>query len=310
MRDGAMKSDEFIIPEQVLIETVNGFCTADCIMCSKRRWTRTPHHMNDETYIGILNNLKPYTRQIKMLSLFGCGEPLLDKKLVERVALAKEKGFQGIGIATNCTELDAKKARGLIRVGLNTIICSLDGYYAETHEKIRRGTVFSEVAENIKNFIQIRDAVNGKHTKVVIRFIRQEINREEWCLFKKYWSQRISPEYGDKVIKFDVHNWGGKVEDYHLKDPNREIKLNNYVCPDLSKKLLLRSKGEISFCDTDDNVFFKLGNACIEDPVAIYNRGKFVQYRKAMAEGKIAQLEYCKACSLPRSLLLKREECE
>ena len=296
-----------VIPEQVLIETINGICSADCIMCSKKRWTRRPHRMDDATYTDILGNLKPYRKQIQMLSLFGCGEPLLDPDLVRRVHQAREEGFQGIGIASNCTALDEATSRGLIAAGLNTIICSIDGYQKATHEAIRVGTDFGRVVENVQSFIRLRNESGTRATRVIIRFIRQQINQAEWPRVKAYWQRHIRPELGDKVIKFNIHNWGGKVADYPSKDVNREVQLTKHRCLDLWKKLLVRSRGEISFCDTDDNVVFDLGNARMDDPIEVYNRGRFVSYRTKMLAGRIMELVPCRECSLPRSLCLKTE---
>ena len=292
-----------IIPEQVLIETVNGKCTVKCIMCGISDWTRKPNIMNKDVFIAILEKLKPYQKRIPLLTLFGCGEPLLDKGLSEKIRIAKKMGFIGLGFASNCTELYEDRSRELIEAGLDTIICSIDGIKSETHEAIRIGANFEKIVRNFRNFIEIRNKI-GK-TKVLIRFVRQEINKHEWTSFLAYWRKEINKDYGDEVIRFDVHNWGNTVEGYNLKDVNRETCKDKIICNELSIKLLIRSRGEMAFCDADDNGFFELGNAIVEDPIKIYNNEIFKKYRTFMKNGRISELEYCKDCTIPRSLLLK-----
>lgn len=170
-----------VIPKHVQIETINGVCTARCTMCTIETWTRKPMVMNKEIFSRILEKFKPYLQGIHYITLHFCGEPLLDREILEKVKIAKEMGFIGTGFATNCTELDEYKSHELIEAGLDTIICSIDGINKHTHESIRIGTNFEEIVSNVKKFIKIRNK-SGK-TRIMVRFIRQEINKEEWLLF-------------------------------------------------------------------------------------------------------------------------------
>ena len=300
--------NKLTIPEQVLIEPVNGMCTSRCTMCSFPTWTRKPNVLNMDDYEKILSSLKPYKEDIKMLTLFGVGEPLLDEEIVKKVSIANKEGFSGLGFASNCTELSDGCSRDLIEAGLNTLIASIDGIKKETHEKIRIRTNFDIIVKNVENYIKIRNELKATDSRILIRFVRQEANRDEWPDFHNHWSKKINKDYGDKVIKVDVHNWGNNVDKYDSKDVNTKIDIHKFICPEIFNKLLIRTKGEISLCDADDNVFFDLGNALKEDPIKAWNKGKFAEYRKAMKKGKMSELEHCKTCSIPRSLILKLDQ--
>jgi MoaA/NifB/PqqE/SkfB family radical SAM enzyme len=199
-----------IIPKHIQIETINGVCSAHCIMCTWQSWARKPNVVNNDTYRRILEKIKPYREHIQYLTLHGCGEPLLDKGLAEKVTIGKKMGFEGTGFATNCTELDEHKSQELIKAGLDTIICSIDGINKHTREALRVGTDFEKIVSNVKNFIKIRNEPG--ETRVMARFIRQESNKQEWPLFFDYWSKQLNKDCGDEVVKFDVHKWGGKVD--------------------------------------------------------------------------------------------------
>jgi len=295
-----------VIPKHVQIEIINGICNSRCIMCSYKTWARKPNVMNNDTFRRILEKLKPYREHIQYLSLHGWGEPLLDKGIVEKVKIAKEMGFIGTGFATNCNGLDEYKSQELIEAGLDTIICSIDGINKHTHESIRIGTNFEETVSNVKKFIKLRNK-SGK-TRIMVRFIRQEINKEEWPLFFDYWSKWLDKDFGDEVVKFDVHNWGDKLDNYTSLDLNKRIGVDDFICQDIFERIIIYSNGDVALCCADDNGFYNLGNGVESDPIRIYNNRIFNYYRKMMLEGKILELKHCENCTMPRSRALKKEE--
>lgn len=38
-----------------------------------------------------------------------------------------------------------------------------------------------------------------------------------------YWSKQLNKDFGDEVVKFDVHNWGDKLDEYTSLDLNKSI---------------------------------------------------------------------------------------
>jgi MoaA/NifB/PqqE/SkfB family radical SAM enzyme len=292
-----------IIPRHLQIETVNGYCTARCTICMIKKLNRKREIMNDETFTKILEKFHPYRQHFQYLTLHGLGEPLLDKHLTVKVKIAKEMEFRGTGFATNCTELNEITALQLISAGLDTIICSIDGFRKDTHESIRVGTNFEQVVNNVTKFIELRNKIGS--TRIIIRFIRQKTNYSEWPKFFTYWSGKLNRDFGDEVVKFDVHNCANELSDYEKMDIYGEINNQGLVCQDIFERILIYANGEIGFCCGDVNGFFKLGNVLQDDPIEIYNNYPFSAYRVKMKEGKISELEHCKDCSISRSRLLK-----
>jgi len=259
--------------------------------------------MTEQAFELLLSKFVPYKDRIEFLTIHGCGEPLLDYGLPQKIATAKLLGFRGTGFATNCTELRAEMARKLIDAGLDTIICSIDGIKKETHEAIRRRTRFEDVVENVRRFIDIRDQKHGR-TRVLIRFIRQQINYDEWPVFQEQWQEYLDPSKGDDIIRFDAHNWGNKVENYEHISCDATC-VEPLICSDLFERLYIYSDGRVALCCADDNGFFDLGNAFESDPIEIYNNKTFTDYRSYMVNGRIAELPVCKTCTIVRSRLTK-----
>lgn len=299
------KENQKVVPNHLQIETINGICTAQCNMCTIDSWTRKPNCMTNEELRSILYKFVPYIDHLDFLTLHFCGEPLLDKELPGKISIAKKLGFRGIGFATNCTELDEKLSLRLIKSGLDTIICSIDGIKKQTHEAIRRKTNFERIVQNVKAFINIRNNISGKGgTRILIRFIRQKLNWDEWPVFYTEWRKYINPEKGDDVIRFDVHNWGDKIDEYEEKTCGNEIS-SNLACSDIFERFLVYSNGNVGFCCADDNGFFRLGNVIEDDPIEIYNNEIFSKYRISMKTGRIQELDHCKSCTIMRSRMRK-----
>ena len=266
-------------------------------MCTIDGWTRKPNRMTENEFEVILRKFIPYIPDLDFLTLHGCGEPLLDRGLPEKISMAKRFGFRGTGFATNCTELNLTISRQLIESGLDTVICSIDGIKKETHEAIRRKTVFQQVVDNVKEFIRIRDDISG-NTRVLIRFIRQKLNYEEWPDFYNEWSKHISYQKGDDVIRFDVHNWGKHSSQQSDGEQSFDPQ-HPFICSEVFERLCVYSNGQVGFCCADDNGFFDLGNVLKADPIEIYNNEQFLKYRKYMYEGRMGELEHCKDCTIP-----------
>ncbi len=340
------------IPTHVQIETVNRFCDARCPMCtikfvpdfakdapdelSNTGQARPAEIMSFETFKSITIKFKPYVDKIRFLSLHGCGEPLLDKNLPEKVKFAKQEvGFKEVGFTSNCSVLTEKMTIKLLEAGLNCIIPSIDGLTKEVLEAIRPRTNFERTYKNVQFFIEQRDKLNA-NCKVLIRMIRQQLNNHQWEDYNKYWRKLLSPEKGDDVLGLDVHNTGGKVENFdkmkvndfssmedeHEAHYTKEIEKgtfnklvtsknvdgNVYIkahevediggCPDLFSRFSIFASGDVALCSADQAEYFKLGNAIHEDPVKIFNNEGFNKYRDKWLSNDYKNLDYCRDCKI------------
>lgn len=215
-------------------------------------------------------------------------------------------GFRGIGFATNCTPLTETVSLKLLEAGLDTIICSIDGACKETHEAIRVGTDFDQIINNVHRFIELRNQL-GSQTRVLVRFIRQEKNRNELDVFKTYWKGKLCSEHGDDVLVFDVHNWGDKLDNYSSLEFHKFVKEHTLKCEDVYNRMLIYSNGDVGLCCADDNGFYKMGNVIHDDPIVIYNNEIFTHFRKMMDQGRLLELKECKNCTIPRSRFMKSQ---
>ena len=295
-------------PKHLQIETVNKYCNAKCPMCTIFDSTRDPRIMSLEEFRFILKRFLPYKEHIKFLTLHGCGEPLYDKKMPEKVAFAKEMGFKGIGFSTNCELLRSELSQQLLKAGLDTLIASIDGITKEVQESIRPGTYFDRVYSNTRNYIKIRDT--GDYPgRVLIRVIRQTLNYDEWDEYCEFWSQFINPEKGDDIIQFDIHNCADKIEGYNkmLADRQKYKDEGYMICPDLFERFIVFASGFVGFCSADQSGYFDFGNILDNDPINIFNNQTYKEYREAHLENRQNELEYCRTCTISNSRHFKHK---
>ena len=131
--------------------------------------------MTNEEFFKIVDDLKPFKEHIQYVTLHCNGEPLLDKKLHDKVKYLKVNGFRN-WVCNKCKHAYRKRSKQLIEAQLDTIIVSIDGIKAETHEKIRKGLKYEKVLTNVLNFIRLRNEFSVKNqtsTRVLVRFIMQ-----------------------------------------------------------------------------------------------------------------------------------------
>jgi molybdenum cofactor biosynthesis enzyme MoaA len=270
-----------------------------CVISTSRRKRNV---MNIDMFRAILKRFMPYRKDLEYVSLVGCGETLLDKSIVQKVEILKEMGFRGIGFPTNCTELSELTSESLIRAGLNTLICSIDGFTKDTHEFIRAGTDFDEVVSNVRRFIEVRNRLlkeESLKTKVIIRFIYQNKNKSEWIDFYNYWMPFLNKTLGDDVIKQNIHNHGNRLKDYE-----KSVQYSKYVCKSLFERIIILSDGNMIFCCGDnEGEYYSLKNVIDNDndPIEIFNDETRNHYRKLMLDGRIHELKYCSECTIPQA---------
>ena len=237
--------------------------------------------MPEKMFEGIIDSLEPYKQKIEKVDLFGLGEPLLDKFIFDRIKYVKKSGFRNIAISTNADLLDEDKQDLLLSSEIDTVIFSIDGIEAGTHESIRKGLDYNNLLKNCLSVIKKRNAGNYK-TRFVVRFIRQEQNIDEWDRYKEFWEKQLSFDRRDLLIVYDVNSMGGSVdvasyskadfEQSGLIDPVLEAK----PCHMVTDRLIILNDGSVPLCceDTPTNKF-NFGNVSESRPIEIFNNKKY-----------------------------------
>ena len=185
-------NDAEYFPKYFQIETVR-ICNARCPFCAIDKWDKSVPLMEDSLFEKIVSEFKNYTKWIEFVALQRAGEPLLDKKISQRVKLLKSIGIKKISMSTNASLLTENKAEELLKSGLDEIILSIDSIDKENYEKMRVGLKYENTITNIKNYFFIRDKINQKSTIRVRGVSFYDItlpeHREEMIRWESFWSK-------------------------------------------------------------------------------------------------------------------------
>ena len=291
--------EELSIPRRVTIETLYG-CNYECVFCpislpSKRKNSL----MTMDMYKHIIDDLRPYAGKIEILSLFGLGEPLLDKYIFDRVKYAKDAEFPNVGFNTNAEILDEVRQKKLLDSGIDAVSFSIDGINKETHEKLRRGSHYDRVISNTMSTIEMRNKGDYK-TRLIIRFIKQPGNEGQWEEYNDFWSEKLSSERGDLLISYNLHSWAGqmyKKDDILGKERISEIEA--MPCHHYTDILYILSDGTVPLCHEDNpDPMYIFGNIKEQTPIEIFNSRKRKAFNKLHEQGKKNNLERCRNCTI------------
>jgi radical SAM protein with 4Fe4S-binding SPASM domain len=284
-------ADLLNFPRFLEIETVNA-CNARCPMCTIADWKRNGSPMEDELFYKIAAEVIEHAREVRRVTLYRDGEPLLDKKMASRIAFLKNGGIKSTSLSTNVSLLSESTSRELLEAGLDIIIMSIDSLKKEAYEKIRKGLKFEEVMGNAVRFIALRDKIRPQ-TQIWMRMIRQKDNLAEWPQYQKYWRSLLGGS--DRVYYHNIFNWGGQLSGF---EPVAESLEPFLPCVALWSLMVIFSNGDVPLCNTDYNHKYPLGNVASSTIQALWQSKLMQDRRQLHLDGKKACIDICRNCNV------------
>jgi len=146
-------------------------CNLRCVMCPWREIAENVEHSGLMSQ-QIWESIRPHLSEIKSIDFTGGGEPLLQPKLPEWIAEAHAAGCE-TGFLSNGLLLKREKLQQILNAGVDWICISIDGADAEMYEKIRVGSNFERVCENVAAIAEMR---TGKMPRTMINFVLMDLN--------------------------------------------------------------------------------------------------------------------------------------
>lgn len=283
-------NDCFYFPKYFAVETCNN-CNGSCIMCAKsRKELKELQIMKDMVFDKIVEEIKSYNHWIEMVCLNSDGEPLLDKKISERVKKLKDIGIKHVYISTNGQLLTKDVIEELMTAGLDDIRISMDGYFKQTFEKIRRGLDYDKIKENVLNLIQMRNQKQS-HMHIRIRMVELDENageRKEWL---EYWKSKVNEN--DKVQLMPMHTWSGKIAD---EEQSRIEYYSDKPCVSVFSSFAINYNGDVQLCDSDIDQQEILGNIMENSIQKIWQGERLEAIRNWHANSQRNNIKICQGC--------------
>jgi MoaA/NifB/PqqE/SkfB family radical SAM enzyme len=277
----ALGADEApTLPEIVQIESTN-ICNAKCVFCPRDEMHRKQGIMSFDLFRKIVDECAELG--ITHVRVHNYGEPFVDRKLVEKVRYAKQKGIKEVGMISNGSLINDDVARGMIDAGLDAINISVDASGKEIFESTRIGLKYDKVIANIERLVRIRAESGRRRPKLILSFVRQNNSADEQA-FIEHWRK-----IADKIHITDLHNWGGTL--------NQQSDVN-YPCyrPWLTFTVLW--DGRVSLCCADFDGHTVLGDMNTSSIREIWNADAYRAVRREHLES--GGPDVCRSCDLPR----------
>lgn len=219
------------------------------------------------------------------------GEPLLNKRLVDMIKYAKEKGIPEVMFNTNALSLTVEVACELIEAGLDKLFFSFDSPYKDKYESIRAGANFEKVFNNIKRFCEIRKSLGLRRPFTRVSMVRMDNDEREWEDFKALFGNVV-----DSVayVNYIDHHEGDDVVLVTEKD--NKI----YSCPQLWQRMFIDSDGSAGICCVDSARTVSMGNVYNSTVEEIWTGEGYQRLRELHKSGRFNEIPICSNCAFIR----------
>jgi MoaA/NifB/PqqE/SkfB family radical SAM enzyme len=167
-------------PPYIEVETTTA-CNLKCLICEHTYWKEKNLNMSFEQFKSILDQFP----KLKWIGLTGIGESFLNRDFMRILELVKSRNIY-VEMFDTFYFIDDQKAQGLVKLGLDKIIPSIDGATAQTYNKIRVNSDFNRVTENVKKLIKWKIKMNSHFPELDFHFIINKLNVHEIPQYVNY----------------------------------------------------------------------------------------------------------------------------
>ena len=207
----------------------------------------------------------------KIIQLHGYGDPLLDKRMADRIKILSEKGFSTY-FSCNPANIDINKNLEMFENGLDYIKYSIETVDDSLHKKIRgEASNFSVSYQRILQLLEEKKKHNYKTTIVITMLDLHGFNQlDEFEKLKKAFKGLDVYIY----FKSQDQQW------YQNKFEGTKSVHWSEVCQHPWMSMTIKSNGEAAMCMEDFNNEIILGDVRKESLYDIWNGDKYRQFRK------------------------------
>lgn len=160
-------------PSYIEIE-VTTRCNLKCIICEHSYWNESNKDMSFKEFKNICNQFP----RLKWIGLTGIGESFLNKDFMQMLEYIKSKSVI-VELYDSFFFIDENTAEKLIDLQVEKIFVSMDAATKETYEKIRVGSNFERVINNVRNLFQLKREKGADYPELLFHYIVNKYNIHE-----------------------------------------------------------------------------------------------------------------------------------
>jgi radical SAM protein with 4Fe4S-binding SPASM domain len=282
-------------PIHLDIETIYA-CNLKCVMCpwgqpDYKHPSDTGNKLDKEVLKDVIK--KGVKKGLSSLRFSGLNEPLLDKDLPEIISFGKDNGIQDVFITTNGVLLTEDVSRALIKAGTTHLMVSLDAATPETYAKIRIGSNYEKVVNNINTFLKTRASLKSRLPLLRLSFTKMQPNVHEAEEFAEMWAKKA-----DYIAITGYLN--------NITDPNKNSQLTldkggrltvgSFKCSQPWTRCIIFTNGDVFPCCMNYGRYAPMGNIYKDDLADIWHSERVRKLQDIAKSGEYFKHEICKNC--------------
>jgi radical SAM protein with 4Fe4S-binding SPASM domain len=246
------------VPTTVHIEPTNK-CNQTCVMCVHPDMRRPVTFIDEDIALRAIDQCAEFG--VYAVHFFFFGEPFLNRKTVDYIRIAKEKGIPLVSVTTNFTSIKDAEIERLVVDGLDSIHISFEGLNREKYEAIRGTDSFERVLRNLDRLYHFKVKHKSEKPWVSLTYVRTEETDEQIESFQSVWRDKvnsihISPQF-DYLGRAPIRKDQGTPNSEGILDRSSDERL---ACRQLWLRLVVLSNGELVPCSQNIDGELSLGN--------------------------------------------------
>lgn len=273
-------------PYSIFIDP-SSFCNFSCKFCMNHKISKK-YKMDFNVYKKIIDDLQEFKKPIKVIRLYGFGEPLINNDFPEMVKYAKNSSkVLSVDTTTNGSLLNNKLSKKIIESGIDRINISIEGISDEQYVKFTGKTInFKNLVKNIKYLYDI-----SGDTIIFAKIAGDYLTKEE----KQKFYEIFTPITDGCDVEHNMNCW------YDMEfEGNNEVGIygqpreNVEVCPYIFYSFMIQPDGYASLCFLDWDKRMIIGDLTNQSVKEIWNSDILKKYRINMLNG--IKNNICKNC--------------
>lgn len=297
-------------PMSMTICTGN-ICNLRCALCptGQRDKLRSPGFMDAVLFKKLMNECAVWLYNI---DLYNWGEPFLNPQIITMLEEAKRHNIE-VSISSNFMNISRDHLHGLVDIGLDTIIVSLDGASQETTSYYQVAANYNVAIENIKQLTRYKQKRKTHKPNVIWSFRVGAYNEHE---IEK--AKTISRELSIDQLNFtrfrcdmgkelllspeqqyeNVERWISRDPKYAMYDPDTKLRLGRRNdCPWLYLKTAINWDGSVTPCCSVWPESLNFGSIATDSFYSVWNNDKYREARSLFHDkGTIQSNLVCSVC--------------
>ena len=279
-----------------------GACNFSCKFCpcNNSDFMAAERHekMSMELFHKILNDLEQFPEKVKVINLYGFGEPLLHPQYIEMAREIKARGLcRELRCTTNGLLLTPERCRGLVDAGVDMVRVSVEALNAEDYARICN--VRMDYDKFVGQIHYLYEISRGTNTKVSLKTLNVALKDEAdanrfYDIYEPISDYSYIQDTTQAWSEFDAYVPEGNYEAGNIGDMMDEDKICSFPLTNMA----IHSNGSVGCCPQDWKFATECGNVKEKPLVEIWNSRKLQSFCIAHLSGNRKKIPYCCDCDV------------